>query len=160
MQPQSTLKLKEEYLSKCPICGKGDLKIRMFEYNIPNYGDSIILVIFCTKCSFRIVDVIPKEVFGRKRIEIIVEGKKDFGKKILKNKGAIIEIPEVGIRMEESEGYITTVEGLLIRIEEKLKKYSKNTYEKVKDKIDRLKRGQERFRIVIEDEEGISKLLD
>lgn len=160
MLPQNTLKLREEYLSNCPICKKGKLIVRIFEYDIPNYGESILLIISCNKCNFRVVDIISKQVFGKKRIVIEVNKKEDLRKKILKNKNAVIEIPEIGIRMEESEGYISTIEGLLIRIENQLSKYSKEVYEKIKTNLEDLKNLKRKFTVIIEDPEGISRLVE
>ena len=133
--------------------------MRLFEYLIPNYGDSIILVILCDRCKFKVVDVIPKEAGKSKRIEIKVESREDLRKKVVKGREARIEIPEIGLVAEESEGYISTVEGILLRLERKIKENSREVYERIKEDLEDLKKVKRKFRIILEDPEGISRII-
>ncbi|MBI5884518.1 ZPR1 zinc finger domain-containing protein [archaeon] len=108
---------------ECPECGAKAV-ISEHVINLPNFGDALFSVLSCTKCGFKLNDVMPAEFHEPKAFEIKVASQKDMEAKVVRSSSGTIEIPELGVKIEPgpmAEGYITNIEGILERIEQATK---------------------------------------
>lgn len=104
-----------EYSSKCPICGD-ELRISDYKLNIPYYGDIVISVAMCSSCNFKHNNVFATSSRNPRKILFRVEKPGDENALVIKSSTCTIEIPELGLTLEAgaySQGYITTVEGIV-----------------------------------------------
>lgn len=101
---------------KCPICG-GNAKLVDFRYGIPYYGDVLISVLECSECGYVHRDVFTLTGKGPRKIVYRVEKPGDENALVIKSSYCTLEIPELGLKVEPgaySQGYITTVEGVIL----------------------------------------------
>ncbi len=109
---------------RCPVCHQGNLYMIYKVTKIPYFGGIVTMTIRCDKCSLKISDVIAISNKGdlptqQKRLTF----KNNMGDLIVLSAGSKIEIPEIGIEVyvsSESGGEITTIEGVLLDIKDKV----------------------------------------
>lgn len=107
--------------NKCPVCGKGYLKINASEIGIPYYGPAYLTTFSCTNCGFRVTDVTLSRDYPPTEYRAKIRSADDLKIKVIKSSTAIIRIPELKVKMEPgpiSQGYITNIEGILQRVED------------------------------------------
>ncbi len=138
----------------CPLCG-GPLEFGVID-RVDFVGEGVTLFSFhCTKCGYRGVDVFPERAHEPRRIEFRVRGPEDLNVLVARSSTATVRIPELGAMIEPgpaSQGFITTVEGILVRIRDRFHREAE-----VVQKIDRMLNGEE-FTLVIEDPFGTSAI--
>jgi len=153
---------------KCPCCGR-DLNILTHIHEIPYFGKIAIFTVIC-ECGFKKTDIEYLEEKKFKKHILKVESEKDLEAKIVRSSYGKIEIPELGLELlpgPAAEGFITNVEGLLMRFEWALEMLLKwkleegdiDAYNKgleVKEKIKLAKEGKIPFTVIVEDETGNS----
>lgn len=114
-----------EMIIKCPACGiEGRAKSIMKELKIPHFGDVMETTIQCPACGFKHSDVIALEQNDPAKYVLEIN-KNNLSIRVVRSQSATVIIPEVGIKVEpgpKSEGYVTNVEGVLIRFESAVKK--------------------------------------
>ena len=109
----------------CPACGlKNGAKSMMKEIEIPHFGKVLETTIICDKCGFKHSDVINLE--HNEPIKFILKINKDnLSTRIVRAQSATVSIPEIGIKVEpgpKSEGYVTNVEGIIVRFKSAVKR--------------------------------------
>lgn len=107
----------------CPVCGKKAFVIRSLIYNIPSYGETLLISGKCESCGYRFTFTTPYKLGKGRVIEFVVKEPEDFNTLLYIGENTDIEIPEIGFQFLSTEyepGFITTVEGLLLRIKERL----------------------------------------
>ena len=151
----------------CPACGLEGLEIREIPYDIPGFGTTLLITMYCPNCGFRHRDVLCLEFGEPKRYEFIVESPEDLKVRVIRSSSATIRIPELGILIEPgpaSEGFISNVEGVLDRAEAvvaMMSRLAETPEEKAKAseilaKIWDAREGRLRFTLIIEDPLGNS----
>lgn len=147
----------------CPSCGKGGKLIRR-EYNLPGYGNVLLVSFKCNHCGYKKSDLLYLEFKEPRRLKYKILTRKDLHAKIYRSPYAIIRIPELGIEITPgpaSESFITNVEGLLMRVLEKANMITDENPE-AEYKLTKIKaamRGELSFTVIIEDTSGISKII-
>ncbi|MEM4527921.1 MAG: ZPR1 zinc finger domain-containing protein [Desulfurococcaceae archaeon] len=163
----SELRKIMEYGSTCPVCGSS-LQISEYIYNIPYYGDVIISTGLCQRCGFRHNDVQLMETKKPRKIVYIVEKPGDENAIVIRNAHSEIEIPELGLSIMPgtySQGYITTVEGIIEDFLEITKficnqsDVNKERCEEILNKLEKAKDGLIRYSVVIYDHAGLSDVV-
>ncbi len=156
-----------ETVVKCPVCGEPSFQVFQFLSEIPYFGEVLETYGHCEKCGYKANDVMALEEKPPIRQKVEIKRKEDLMLRFIKSSKCKIEIPELGIEIvpgPASEGVITNVEGMLERIENSLKGM-KITTEKEKeideliDKIEKVRKGEMKITIIIEDESGNSKII-
>ncbi len=144
---------------RCPLCGKDGLKVITREHNIQHFGKIVISTVICPHCGYRHSDVVELEETGEKEEKLVVDKPEKLNYYVVRSATGTIEIPELGLELTPgpfSEGFITTVEGVLdrfLRVARLLR---------AKDKEEEIKRAAEgnvRFTIVIKDPRGLSRII-
>ena len=169
MKENTSLKLLKEEVVRCPICKKEAMKISIYSYEIPLIGPVVMIVGKCKECGYKFVDIKTLERKGNQKIEFKVKEKNDLNVLLLRSSTATLQIPELQVEISPgpvSQGFLTTVEGVLNKIKdiiEFLCKDAENEKEK-RECNERLKRlqemleGKREFMIIIKDPEGYSKI--
>lgn len=154
----------------CPTCFKKTLTLSEEEIDIPFFGKTFAFSMSCSNCSFQKADVEATEKKDPCRVTFTVENEEDLKVRIVKSSEATVKIPQ--LRMDvtpgpSSEGYVSNIEGLLNRFEkiiqderdttedEDIRKHAKNLLKK----LWRVKTGDEKLKIVIEDHSGNSAII-
>ncbi|MBE6508142.1 MAG: ZPR1 zinc finger domain-containing protein [Methanobrevibacter sp.] len=159
-----------EMIIKCPACGiEGVAKSIMKELDIPHFGKVLETTIQCPKCGYRHSDVIALEQNDPAKYVIEIN-KNNLSVRVVRSQSATIEIPEIGVKVEpgpKSEGFVTNVEGVLIRFEDAVKKAlnlfedaqsqenAKNTLKQIED----LKKGNGTATLIMLDPFGQSNIV-
>ncbi len=153
---------------KCPICNESELIFMFNIHTIPYFGEVMESTIYCERCKFKDVDVSILEEREPRRYILKVESEDDLYIKVAKSKDGIIKIPEIGIEVYStiySQGFITNVEGILERIKnalidiKSLEGIDKRKIDEILDKIERMRNGEEKFTLIIEDKTGNSAIF-
>jgi len=165
----STRKLEKllEYTMKCPLCGS-EMTVSEYKYTIPYYGDILISSGTCPSCKYTYRNV--EQFSGGEPREIIyrVEHPRDVNAIVVKSSRAKIEIPELGITIEHgvhSQGYITTVEGLIVEFIEVLdsmcrkRELSSVECTELLQKLEKARNGELEYTVIIYDYEGVSDII-
>jgi len=153
----------------CPVCG-AEADLQFFSYNIPHFGDAILFVVSCPSCGYRSTDVRILSEFkdNQKRYELVVSSVRDLNVRVIRSSFGSIEIPELGVNIEPKEGesFISTVEGVLKRVERVVEVLirdeggaKKKRAEWVLGQIEKIKAGKARMTLILEDATGNSAII-
>ncbi|KMZ62218.1 Zinc finger protein ZPR1 [Zostera marina] len=111
--------------STCGSCGTSSVA-RFFSTKIPYFREVIVMASSCDECGYRSSELkaggeIPKK---GKRIKVSVQGMDDLSRDVIKSDTASVSIPEIELDLTSGTlgGLVTTVEGLITQIGEKLSK--------------------------------------
>lgn len=161
-----------EMIINCPACGgENKAKSIMREINIPHFGDVLETTIQCGLCGFKHSDIISLEQKDPVKYILPID-KNTLSARVVRAQSATISIPEIGVKVEpgpKSEGYITNVEGILIRFQDATKKalnlfYNDDESQKngkiILEQIDNLIKGSGKATLIIEDPFGQSNIVD
>ncbi len=153
---------------KCPVCG-ADSNQEFKPYNIPYFGEVMLFVTTCPSCGYRSSDVMILEGGrSKKRHELLVSSAGDLNAMVVRSSYGRIEIPELGVNIEprKGESFITTVEGVLVRVERIVKMLRKQVEGAKRERadyvlkyIEEIKAGKKSMRLIIEDPTGNSAII-
>lgn len=155
---------------ECPVCHEKKLNLREEEKDIPHFGKVFLFSMKCDNCNYNMSDVEAVELKDPCKITFEVENEKDLNVKIVKSSAATVKIPQLRMSMEPgpaSIGFITNIEGLIQKFEEVVKDQKENSDDdalkkKAKNllkKIWKIKCGNEKIKIIIEDPSGNSSII-
>ncbi|MHC1600025.1 MAG: ZPR1 zinc finger domain-containing protein [Candidatus Methanospirareceae archaeon] len=150
---------------KCPLCG-AESELHCVPYEIPLFGEIMIFTAVCASCGYRSTDVMLLSEEKRKRCEMVISSADDVNAIVVRSSSGTIEIPELGVIVEPKSGeaFISTVEGVLKRVEnvaEMLSKdgTSKKRADEVLKRIDEIKLGKASMTLIIDDPTGNSAII-
>ena len=159
---------KEELTEvKCPVCGERLYFIQMMT-NIAYEKQILIQTYFCKKCLFKKNEVTQIESGEPVRESLLIRNMDDLRVVVYRSPQARVVIPEIGAEIEPgeiSDGEVTTVEGVVTRIWERM--YSalldfegtENEEKAARKKMDMIEKWQIfPFTLVMEDESGMSRI--
>ena len=102
----------------CPICSSNEgLKMTVHIDEIPYFGEHTQITLACESCGWRRTDFIPAESKGGVGNKIPIESK-TLTARVIRGSNGTIRIPELGLEVEPgtaSSGYVSNIEGVLIR---------------------------------------------
>ena len=138
----------------CPVCGK-KLEFHIVE-RIDFVGEGITLFSFrCRNCGYSGFDVFPERTHEPRIIKFRVRKPQDLNVLVARSSTATVRIPEIGAEIKPgpaAQGFITTVEGILLRIRSV---FSRN--KRALKLVDELLSGKP-FTLIIEDPFGTSAI--
>lgn len=152
---------------KCAICGT-EIGLHFLPYEIPHFGEAMIFTAVCPSCGYRSTDVMILSGEKRRRYEMEVSSAHDLNVQVIRSSTGSIEIPELGVSVEprRGESFISTVEGVLKRVEEVLKMLSRDVVGEKKKRaehilmqIERIKAGEASMTLIIDDPTGNSAVI-
>ncbi|RLG39166.1 MAG: hypothetical protein DRN91_00560 [Candidatus Alkanophagales archaeon] len=150
----------------CPICGS-EMTLRFVPYEVSYFGEVMIFNAVCG-CGYKTTDVMILSKRRNKRYEVEVASEEDLSARVVRSQYGRIEIPELGVVVEPKKGeaFISNVEGVLQRVESVLKLLERDANEEQKAKIaelfrkiNEIKAGRRRMRLIIEDPTGNSAII-
>lgn len=156
---------------KCPFCLKDTLILREMVRDIPYFGNVILFSMECQneECGYIKSDLEAEEQKDRVKCTFEISSEDDLKVRVVKSSTATIKLPRIGSieATDNSNGYVTNVEGVLNRM--------KNTIEKVRDstddnaekkkaknllkKLTKIMWGQEKITMTLEDPNGNSAII-
>ena len=161
--------MSEEMEIQCPVCGYPHAKLIQKNLNLPYYKDFFMTSIICSKCGLRSTDFRNLSSSDPVEFRYRVDSLDDFTTKIVRSSTGVVEIPEIGIKVEPQmmpETWIKNVEGLLLHFEEKVEIFlSQNDaaiVEAAKERIaliHKCLKGEMSFTIIVTDKEGNSLII-
>ena len=154
---------------RCPICGE-ESDLQFLPYNIPHFGDAIMFVAVCPSCGYRSTDVriLSENKAKQRRYELVVSSVQDLNVRVIRSSFGRIEIPELGVTVDPKEGdsFISTVEGVLKRVERVVKMLNRDAVgdkkkraEQTLVKIEEIKAGKASMTLILEDPTGNSAII-
>lgn len=121
--PDETEKVPEiETPVECPACGS-KLFLTYQNTEIPYEGIINIQTYYCRKCLYKHTNIYPEKDDRSRTITFETERPEDVSIVVYRSPGGIIRIPEIDVDIfpgEESSGEITTIEGILLSIKDKI----------------------------------------
>ena len=155
--------MKEE----CPLCG-AESELHFVPYKIPFFGEIMITTAVCSSCGYHTTDVMVLTEKKRTRCEMVISSTEDLNAIVIRSPFGTIEIPELFVSVEPKRGdaFISTVEGVLNRVEGVVKMLArdvegtaKKRAETVLEHIDRIKAGKASMTLIIDDPTGNSAVI-
>lgn len=144
-------------------------ELREAETVLPHFGRVLIMTSLCRTCGYRHSDVTSLEDHGPKRYEVKISRREDLRIKIARAGSASVEIPEFGLRLDpgdDSQSFITNIEGILQRFEEailRLKTLDSSKTAELDNELHRIavaKEGKIPFTVIVEDPLGNTTVID
>ena len=155
----------DEVKESCPICG-AESEVRFLPSEIPFFGEIMIFTAVCSSCGYRSTDVMVLSEEKRRRCELVISSVEDLNALVVRSTSGIIEIPELDVSIEPKggEAFISTVEGVLERVEAVVKLLSrdgtgKKRADEVLKHIDHIKSGEASMTLIIDDPTGNSAII-
>ncbi len=151
----------------CPNCGK-TMYIDEYMHRIPVVGRVILSGGECKECGYGYRDVRMAESRGSQILRFRVQRPEDLNTLVVRASSASIYIPELKVSITPgaaSQGFITTIEGVLHRVVEVMK-FLRNDPDVDLDAwsermrmIEKALNGELKFTFVLEDPEGVSRIV-
>lgn len=103
----------------CPTCNEKDvLKMLSLSSEIPYFGEHTQITISCENCGMRQTDFIPSEERGAVSYKLSIEKLDHLDARVVRGPSGTLRIPELDLEAtpgNQSTGYVTNVEGVIIR---------------------------------------------
>ncbi len=159
----------EQVVDICPMCREKSLMLMEKETEVPYFGRVLLFSMTCGKCKYHLADVESIEQKEPTRYTFEIRDEKDMNVRVVKSSEATVKLPQVA-SIEPgpaAQGYVTNIEGLLNRVKHQIE-VIKETAEEDEDrtkaknllkKIFKIKVGQEKQKLIIEDPSGNSAII-
>jgi zinc finger protein len=155
----------------CPFCRKNTLTLRDAEREIPYFGKIAIFSMSCEneECGYHKADVESLEKKPPMKCTFKITSEEDLNVRVVKSSNATITIPRIGSIEpgDASNGYITSIEGIINRIKKQIENIRDLAEEnedrkKAKNLLKKLNKalmGQEELTINLQDPTGNSAII-
>ena len=101
----------------CPMCQKNTLTLTEQEREVPYFGNVFLFSMNCSDCGYKKSDVEAAEEREPAKYTFEISSEEDMQVRIVKSAQATVKLPRI-LTIEPgvaSVGYITNLEGLLVR---------------------------------------------
>ena len=148
---------------ECPACGSL-LFLMNYEMEIPHEGYIMIQTYTCHSCLYKKSNVFSSEPGRHIKINLRIDSSSLLNTMVYRSPAAFVYIPEFGAEIspgEKSSGYVTTVEGILRRLDEYIDMMpyeDEEEFNRVKALLHEAEEGNIPFTLVIDDETGRSSV--
>ncbi|MFW6450228.1 MAG: ZPR1 zinc finger domain-containing protein, partial [Nanoarchaeota archaeon] len=102
---------------KCPMCAKNNLTLTEQEREVPYFGNVFLFAMHCSSCGYKKSDIESAEEREPAKYTFEISSADDLGVRLVKSAQATVKLPRI-LTIEPgvaSVGYITNIEGLLVR---------------------------------------------
>ena len=103
----------------CPLCSSdAGLKMIALTTEIPYFGEHTQITIICDSCGWKHTDFIPSDGDKVGFWSILIDSQEINSARIIRSSSCTIRIPELDLEVSpggSSSGYITNIEGVLMR---------------------------------------------
>ncbi len=160
--------MRQEVRGTCPACGE-EVEYLYETEHIPYFSEILIITCSCPLCGYRFSDVQSLTSHEPVRLEFNVTSEDDLMIRVVRSTQGEIQIPELGVEISPGpacEGFVSNVEGILMRIDKVLDgalingddEQRRNAMD-LKEKINQVKSGTFPITLIIIDPMGNS-LID
>jgi|SRR3989344_3346510 len=154
----------------CPFCKEKTLTLTEETYNVPHFGRCFLMSMSCSSCSYNSSDVEAEEQKPPTRQTFTLENKKDLNVRVIKSSEATVRVPQLKMDVTPgiaSSGYISNIEGVLLRFKKiiekekdnsddpEIRKHAKNLLKK----LWKAELGEFPLKVIIEDPSGNSAIV-
>ncbi len=104
---------------KCPVCQEEAMRVTESAYDLPYFKKIILFNMKCDNCSFKFNNTYIEDLKEPMRCELFVENSEHLNAIVVRSVAGTVRVPELGAVIEPgpaAQPFITTVEGVLIRI--------------------------------------------
>jgi len=154
----------------CPMCRNKTLTLIEDSKEVPYFGKLFIFCMNCSSCEYSISDIEAAEKKDPIKYTIETNSEEDMKIRVVKSSEATVSMPQLRMKMEPgpgSIGFISNIEGLITKFEKIIEQQRDNSEEpeikkKAKNllkKIRKIKFGDEKLKIIIEDPSGNSAII-
>ena len=153
----------------CPICHEKTLILTEAERDIPYFGQVYLFSMTCNSCKFHKADVEAAEQKPPLKVSLEVSSPDDMKIRVVKSSQATVKIPHLASidPGPASNGYVSNVEGILVRIKQQVESLAESEEEdesrqkakKLVKKINRIIWGEEKVKLIIDDPSGNSAII-
>jgi len=154
---------------QCPMCHKKTLSLTEKVIEVPYFGKLSLFSMTCSNCKYHMADIEAVEKKEPAKYTFEISSEQDMKIRIVKSSQATVKLPHITTITPgpASSGYVTNIEGILNRIKHQVevvkdseedfatKKKAKNLLKKLL----KIKWGQEKQKIIIEDPSGNSAII-
>ena len=106
----------------CPICSTtGQVKMITHIDEIPYFGEHTQLTLMCNACGWTQTDFIPAEGKKAGGWTLIIDDPSKLRARVVRSSSCTVSIPELDLQVNpgsSSTGYVSNVEGVMIRFQE------------------------------------------
>jgi zinc finger protein len=152
----------------CPLCNTEVEFIYQTE-NIPYFSDILIIRALCESCGYRYTDIQVLTESEPTAWALDVTGVDDLAIRVVRSMCGVIRIPELGVQIDPGpacEGFVSNVEGVLLRIERIVdaviawaEPEQQDPAAALREKIARIRAGEMPVTLIIEDPSGNSAII-
>lgn len=161
--------MREVLPGPCPVC-QAEIQYLYQTEEIPFFSEILIISTVCPSCGYRLADTQLLRNAEPSRWELRIEYPEDMMVRVIRSTNGAISIPELGVRIDPGpacEGFISNVEGVLVRVDgvlSNLRSWAESNEEReridnLKESIARIQEGQLPATLVIEDLSGNSAII-
>ena len=104
---------------RCPQCHvDGQVSMLSMSSEIPYFGEHTQITIICDSCGWKHTDFIPSDGDKVGFWSILIDSQEKNSARIIRSSSCTIRIPELDLEVSpggSSSGYITNIEGVLVR---------------------------------------------
>jgi len=153
----------------CPLCFKKTLALMEREIEVPYFGKVFLFSMTCSNCKYHKSDIEAYEKKEPCKYTFEISDEKDMKVRVVKSAEATVKIPHITTITPgpASQGFVTNIEGILNRVKyqiETVRDTSEDNSDKKKaknllKKLLKIKWGQEKQKIIIEDPSGNSAII-
>lgn len=114
--------MRQEVRGICPACGE-EVDYLYETEHIPYFSEILIITCSCPLCGYRFSDIQSLSTSEPVRFEFRVEQEEDLMVRVVRSTQGEICIPELGVEINPGpacEGFVSNVEGILMRIDKVL----------------------------------------
>ena len=153
----------------CPLCLEKALILTESETEVPYFGKVYLYSMTCNNCKYHKADVESAEQKEPVKYTFEISSEADMKVRVVKSSEATVKIPHITTITPgpAAQGYVTNIEGILNRVKQQIEAL-RDTAEDDEDrtkaknllkKLIRIKWGQEKQNIIIEDPSGNSAII-
>ena len=161
--------MREVLPGPCPVC-QAEIQYLYQTEEIPFFSEILIISTVCPSCGYRLADTQLLRNAEPSRWELRIEYPEDMMVRVIRSTNGAISIPELGVRIDPGpacEGFISNVEGVLVRVDgvlSNLRSWAESDEEReridnLKESIARIQEGLLPATLVIEDLSGNSAII-
>ncbi len=104
---------------KCPVCQEESMRVTESAYDLPYFKKIILFNMKCDSCNFKFNNTYVEDLKEPARCELVLENSTHLSAIVVRSVVGTVRVPELGAVIEPgpaAQPFITTVEGVLVRI--------------------------------------------
>lgn len=150
---------------ECPVCGK-NLFLIYYTTTIPYEGRIVINTYVCHNCMYKNPQVYSEDQQKKEKITFRITEPDDLNVLVYRSPKASIKIPELDAEIlpgDDARGDLTTIEGILLTIYDRLDLFlgdpeSEVKINKIRERLSNVKESSMGLTVIVEDESGMSRI--